>query len=150
MVNREMLKGSWLEVCGKLREKWGELDEDQLERFEGRAKRLVGYIHRKTGEAEEKIEHYLDDILAELGNGARHRPFHFGACLPHDSLSQTPGAGRRAACPRRLRKGRRPDPRAATHHGSPRLRHRHLGRPLPLGDRAAPQRPRLATRELAT
>ncbi len=71
MVNREMLRGSWQEVCGKLREKWGELDEDQLERFEGRAKRLIGYIHRKTGEAEEKIEHYLDDILSELGPDAQ-------------------------------------------------------------------------------
>ena len=41
-----------------------------MERFEGRAKRLIGYIHRQTGEAEEKIEHYLDDILSELGPGA--------------------------------------------------------------------------------
>src|SRR6202035_5565877 len=70
MVNREMLRGSWQEICGKVKEKWGELDEDQLQRFEGRTKRLVGYIHLQTGEAAEKIEYDTDDILAELGDAA--------------------------------------------------------------------------------
>jgi len=67
MVNAQTLQGHWEEVKGKLREKWGQLTGDDLERFSGDVDKLVGLIQRKTGVARSAIEEYLDEVSA---NGA--------------------------------------------------------------------------------
>ena len=64
MVNQQTLEGNWNEIKGKLRKKWGTLTNDELQRFHGNADELVGLIQRKTGEAREAVEHYLDEITA--------------------------------------------------------------------------------------
>src|SRR5204863_284881 len=58
MVNAQTLQGHWEEVKGKLREKWGQLTGDDLERFSGDVDKLVGLIQRKTGVARSAIEEY--------------------------------------------------------------------------------------------
>ena len=62
MVSQQILKGDWNEIKGKLRSKWGQLDNNEIERFEGNTTQLVGYIQRKTGEGKEKIEQFLNDL----------------------------------------------------------------------------------------
>jgi uncharacterized protein YjbJ (UPF0337 family) len=62
MVNQQTLQGSWNEVKGKLRSKWGQLTNDDLQTFDGNVERLVGMIQRKTGEARGQIEHYLEEL----------------------------------------------------------------------------------------
>ena len=65
MVNQQMLQGNWNEIKGKLRTKWGQLTDDDLTRFNGDVDQLVGTIQRKTGEARDSIEKFLD----QLGSG---------------------------------------------------------------------------------
>jgi uncharacterized protein YjbJ (UPF0337 family) len=65
MLNAQTLQGHWEEVKGKLREKWGQLTGDDLERFSGDVDKLVGLIHRKTGTARSAIEEYLEEISDE-------------------------------------------------------------------------------------
>jgi len=67
MVNQQTLQGNWHELKGKLRSKWGQLTNDELQTFDGNVERLVGLIQRKTGEARGNIEHYLEELT---GNGA--------------------------------------------------------------------------------
>jgi uncharacterized protein YjbJ (UPF0337 family) len=62
MVNEQTLQGHWNEVKGKLREKWRELTNDDVERFSGDIDKLVGLIQRKTGAARAVIEEYLEKI----------------------------------------------------------------------------------------
>ncbi len=69
MISQQTLKGSWNEIAGKLRSKWGQLSEDELERHQGNVQELVGYIQRKTGVARDQIERFLNDLGAE-GSGA--------------------------------------------------------------------------------
>ena len=64
MVNQETLKGHWNELKGKLRSKWGQLTNDELQTFDGNVDRLVGLIQRKTGEARGNIEHYLEELTS--------------------------------------------------------------------------------------
>ena len=73
MISQQTLKGSWNEIAGKLRSKWGQLSEDELERHQGNVQELVGYIQRKTGVARDQIERFLNDLGAE-GSGAREGP----------------------------------------------------------------------------
>ena len=51
MVNEQVLSGKWNEISGKIREKWGQLTDDDMQTFHGNATQLVGLIQRKTGEA---------------------------------------------------------------------------------------------------
>jgi len=62
MVNEEILRGSWQEIRGKIRSKWGQITDDELQQYGGNLEELVGTIQRKTGESQEAIRSYLDEI----------------------------------------------------------------------------------------
>ena len=61
MVNEQTLQGNWNEIKGKLRSKWGQLTNDDLQSAHGNIDQLVGLIQRKTGEARSSIEKFLND-----------------------------------------------------------------------------------------
>jgi uncharacterized protein YjbJ (UPF0337 family) len=72
MVNQEILVGKWNEVSGKIKEKWGDLADDDLTSFSGNVEQLVGKIQRKTGESRAAIEQFLgevsEDAAGAVGN----------------------------------------------------------------------------------
>lgn len=64
MAERQMmLEGRWQEMRGRVKEAWGVLTDDELDRIEGRWDRLVGAIRQKTGETVERIEEKLDELI---------------------------------------------------------------------------------------
>lgn len=63
MVNREELKGHWNEVTGRLKEHWGQLTDDDLQRAEGSADQLVGVVQQKTGATRREVEQFLTNVL---------------------------------------------------------------------------------------
>jgi uncharacterized protein YjbJ (UPF0337 family) len=65
MVLKQMMHGTWHEVVGRLKSKWGDLNQDDLEHFRGNTEALAGYIQRQTGEARESVMRFLDDLLAD-------------------------------------------------------------------------------------
>jgi uncharacterized protein YjbJ (UPF0337 family) len=64
MINQQVLQGNWNEIKGKLRHKWGQLTNDDIQSFDGNVDRLMGLIQRKTGEGREAVERFLDDVTA--------------------------------------------------------------------------------------
>ena len=62
MPNAQTLQGNWNEIKGKLRSKWGQLTNDDVGNFNGNVDQLVGMIQRKTGEARQSIEQFLDSF----------------------------------------------------------------------------------------
>jgi uncharacterized protein YjbJ (UPF0337 family) len=69
MVNQQTLQGNWNEIKGKLRSKWGQLTNDDVQAFDGNVERLVGLIQRKTGEARGSVEKYLDELTSNGASG---------------------------------------------------------------------------------
>jgi uncharacterized protein YjbJ (UPF0337 family) len=67
MIDQGVLQGSWNQVRGKLREKWGQLTDDDLARFDGNVEQLVGRIQRKTGEAKQNVERFLEELAHDGG-----------------------------------------------------------------------------------
>jgi uncharacterized protein YjbJ (UPF0337 family) len=65
MVNQQTLQGSWNEIKGKIRSKWGQLTNDDVQSFNGNVDQLVGLIQRKTGEARSSIERYLEELTSD-------------------------------------------------------------------------------------
>lgn len=70
MLNQQMLSGRWHEVKGKLKQKWGQLTDDELRTFDGNVDHLVGTIQRKTGETRANVEHFLDQLSGEVEQSA--------------------------------------------------------------------------------
>lgn len=68
MLNQQVLRGHWNEIQGRLLDRWGELTDNELKEFDGNAAQLVGMIQRKTGEAREEVENYLEEIVANSGS----------------------------------------------------------------------------------
>ncbi len=64
MVTQQTLQGNWNEIKGKIRAKWGQLTNDELQHFDGNVEQLVGTIQRKTGEARESVERFLNDLTS--------------------------------------------------------------------------------------
>ena len=69
-MNDQTLKGTWNEVRGLIREKWGQLTDDEVERTGGNLEQLLGLIQKKTGEGRDKIEKFLDNALDQGGSMA--------------------------------------------------------------------------------
>jgi uncharacterized protein YjbJ (UPF0337 family) len=74
MTNQPILVGNWNEIKGKLRQKWGQLTDDDLPQLRSDADQIVGIIQRKTGDAREAIERYLEEVsgsaAAAIGTAA--------------------------------------------------------------------------------
>ncbi|MFG0336317.1 MAG: CsbD family protein [Maioricimonas sp. JB049] len=63
MITRQELEGQWNEVKGQVKERWGQLSDDDLARAEGNADQLVGVIQQKTGESRSNIEEFLQKAI---------------------------------------------------------------------------------------
>ena len=58
----DKLKGNWNIAKGQLKQKWGDLTDDDLNYQEGKEDELVGRIQKKTGESKEKLNEFLDSL----------------------------------------------------------------------------------------
>lgn len=65
MVNQEALSSDWTHAKAKLRERFGQLSEDAMNRSRGNMQQLVGLIERKTGKSRAEIEEYLEREFGE-------------------------------------------------------------------------------------
>jgi len=61
-VIEDKLKGNWNQVTGKLKEKYGELSDDDITKAEGQTDQLIGIIQEKTGESKEKIKEFINSL----------------------------------------------------------------------------------------
>lgn len=63
-MNRDELAGKWKQFRGALKEKWGQLTDDELDQAEGNRDKLIGKIQEKYGRSREDIERELDTITS--------------------------------------------------------------------------------------
>lgn len=71
-VNEQVLEGNWNEIKGELRQRWGQLSDDQLELAHGSVEQLVGTIQRQTGETREAVERYLEELTDRSASSVAH------------------------------------------------------------------------------
>lgn len=69
--NKTQLKANWEEMRGRVREAWGALTDDEVDRSQGQWDQLVASIRRKTGDTMESIEKTLNDMLDKLGDAGK-------------------------------------------------------------------------------
>lgn len=66
MVNKLELKGHWNQIKGKLKERFGELTDNDLMYSEGREEELLGRIQKRTGKTKREIEKEIEGFLLVL------------------------------------------------------------------------------------
>ncbi len=66
----ERLGGNWKQFKGRLRERWGELTDDELNIAAGRREQLIGRIQERYGvtaeEAERQVAEFERDVASRL------------------------------------------------------------------------------------
>ena len=65
-MNEDILKGQWKQIRGQIKEWWGVLTDDDLDKINGRRDRLIGLLQQKYGFTKEQATRELDDHLAQL------------------------------------------------------------------------------------
>ncbi|HET6879039.1 MAG TPA: CsbD family protein [Pirellulales bacterium] len=64
MLNAQEVRGQWDQLRGKIKQKWGQLTDDDLQIVGGNVDELVGRIHEKTGVAREQVEKFIGELAS--------------------------------------------------------------------------------------
>ena len=65
------VEGNWKQMKGKVKEKWGNLTDDDLTAINGQRDQLEGKIQERYGLAKDKVRQDVDDwYTRRLGSGA--------------------------------------------------------------------------------
>jgi uncharacterized protein YjbJ (UPF0337 family) len=54
-------KGNWNIIKGKLKQKWANLTDDDLQYVEGSEEEMLGRIQKRTGETRDAVRKAMDD-----------------------------------------------------------------------------------------
>ena len=65
-MNWDQVEGQWKNIKGSIREKWGQLTDDELESIAGKKDKLLGKIQERYGLAKDKAESELDKHIASI------------------------------------------------------------------------------------
>jgi uncharacterized protein YjbJ (UPF0337 family) len=61
-MNKDIFEGKWHEYKGKVKNKWGELTDDDITQINGKKETLLGKLQTRYGYAKEEAEKELSDF----------------------------------------------------------------------------------------
>jgi uncharacterized protein YjbJ (UPF0337 family) len=59
-MNWDRIEGNWKQFTGKVKEKWGDLTDDDLTRVNGNREQLEGVLQQRYGYAKDKAKEEID------------------------------------------------------------------------------------------
>jgi len=62
-MNWDRIEGNWKQFSGKVKEKWGQLTDDDLTAINGRREQLEGKIQERYGYGKDEAEKEVNDWL---------------------------------------------------------------------------------------
>jgi uncharacterized protein YjbJ (UPF0337 family) len=65
-MNQDRIAGQWKQLAGKIREKWGKLTDDDLQRVEGSSEYLAGRIQERYGIARDVAKAQVKEFQSRL------------------------------------------------------------------------------------
>ena len=63
-MDSDRIKGSWLQLKGKVKEQWGKLTDDDLTAIDGQREQLEGKIRERYGYEKDRVRSDVDAWLA--------------------------------------------------------------------------------------
>ncbi|HEX4921226.1 MAG TPA: CsbD family protein [Candidatus Bathyarchaeia archaeon] len=64
-MNRETMKGQWMQFKGKVKQQWGKLTDDDLDQIQGNYEMLIGRLMERHGRSREEIEKEVDSRFGQ-------------------------------------------------------------------------------------
>lgn len=61
-MNQDIFDGNWKQLKGKVREQWGRLTDDDLDKAAGKRDQVLGKIQERYGIAKDEAERQLKDF----------------------------------------------------------------------------------------
>jgi uncharacterized protein YjbJ (UPF0337 family) len=61
-MNEDRIQGDWKQMKGKVKEKWGELSDDDLTRIDGQREQLAGALQEKYGMAKDEADRQIGEL----------------------------------------------------------------------------------------
>jgi len=65
-MNWDTFKGDWKQIRGRVKEQWGKLTDDDLDRIEGKRDQLLGTLQKKYGLAREEAERQVHAFESDV------------------------------------------------------------------------------------
>lgn len=62
-MNEDILKGKWNQLKGQIKQQWGELTDDDLDRISGNKDEIVGLIQERYGWERSRAESEYNDFM---------------------------------------------------------------------------------------
>jgi uncharacterized protein YjbJ (UPF0337 family) len=62
-MNWDRIEGNWKQVKGKVREKWADISDNDLEKINGRRDQLEGVLQERYGLSKDVAQKNIDDWL---------------------------------------------------------------------------------------
>jgi uncharacterized protein YjbJ (UPF0337 family) len=65
-MNEDRIKGQWKQLSGKLKAKWGQLTNDDVDVAEGNAEYLAGKLQERYGLARDEAKRQVDEFSSSI------------------------------------------------------------------------------------
>jgi uncharacterized protein YjbJ (UPF0337 family) len=72
-ANQDILKGKWPELKGQVRQRWGKLTDDDIQRLSGKTEELTGVLRQRYGYGEAQAEMEINNWLQGSGRSSYRR-----------------------------------------------------------------------------
>lgn len=61
-MNKDIAEGNWKKLTGRVKEKWGELTNDEVDEIQGRQENFIGKMQEKYGMKRDEAEKEWDQL----------------------------------------------------------------------------------------
>lgn len=65
-MNWDQIEGKWKQYTGKVKEKWGNLTDDDITAIRGKRDQLIGKLQERYGLAKDQAEKQIDEFTRSL------------------------------------------------------------------------------------
>ena len=67
-MNKDIIEGEWTNIKGKIKAKWGQLTDDEIESLKGNLEQIKGKIQKSYGYSKEKADKDFEDFQHSIKN----------------------------------------------------------------------------------
>ena len=66
-MNKDIIKGHWKELKGKVKQQWGKLTDDDISQLQGTYDELEGLLQKHYGYRKEEVEKEIKKFVERCG-----------------------------------------------------------------------------------
>lgn len=64
LLQENVLQGKWNQIKGQIKQQWGDLTDDDIDRMRGNRDEMIGILQEKYGKTEVEAKQEVDDFLS--------------------------------------------------------------------------------------